>query len=210
MRFSLRWLMLAIAALAVCLFTAKNSDWVAGVGLFVAFLLFDLSRRKIDWPFLPRVVRGGLLMAAMLLGWFMVVDRFVTMESCWACYMYHFNVEYRILGVAVVRTRSDDHDDFLCRMATDLGKPCNHRYIDGAKWRHWGLLIPARPFHRGIIAIVDERDYDDIYGDRIIELGKRHPELADEFHEKILNPVDMNWGFMYELELRLEEMEEQE
>ena len=44
-RHSIKTVLVATSVIGVCLFAAKNSDWISGVGLFGAFLLVIISRR---------------------------------------------------------------------------------------------------------------------------------------------------------------------
>lgn len=187
-RFSIRFVLLMMAVVGVCLFTAKNSDWLAGLGLFVAFVLVVggvfVGRLVSEWP-LRTLVWFVCIAAAGAITWFVAVDRFAFMTFCNTCRVHHYTLQYRLLGIPVSSQESKVHDSPMSKIATDLGKPCEHPYEITPQVREWGLVYCWRPCTGGGICCLtsgDENYYERELRERVIVFGERHPDLADEYH----------------------------
>jgi hypothetical protein len=189
----MRTLFAVVAAGAVCAFAARNSDAYAAIGMALAFLALLLaSLIGQASPF--RKARIALWLVAVMLFWFAAIDRSVFIERCRGCDIHHFTDEYRLLGVSLIASKHNEHSDFFARIARDLGKPCVHEYERGHLVRLWGLLYPARP-RIGITCCLDggEDDYDTRLKPYLLEMAKQRPELAEEFHQRVLKEQDYEY-----------------
>jgi len=203
-RFSLRSILLFAAVSALGFVTARNSDWISGLGIVLAFVIAYVAYALPTFR-LRTWIRAGLIVAACAVTWMSAVDCLTCLESCDKCGIHHRTTEYRLLGLPLTRLKHDAHGDFLCRIAADLGKPCHHQYSRMPITRFWGLLYCARPCMCVMCCLYYKDNYNDKFHDRVLKFGRAHPESADEFHAKLLAGAEKDPDYLRAFIRRLDD-----
>ena len=203
-RFSLGFAFVLMSVVAVCLFAARKSDWISGLGLFIAYVVAVVAMRLPHWPF-RRLVRYACLAIAFTIAWFASVDRYSAFERCRFCDSHHNTREYRLLGVPISNAKLGEHGDLWARMASDLGKPCSHEYARYPLTREWGLVYCARPCIGITCCFGQLNGYDPQRRQRVIRLRREHPEAADEFSEWLRTGWEKDYAWLKTFYQRLEE-----
>jgi hypothetical protein len=191
-QFSLVWLFAAVTAAAICALVARQCGWVEAVGVGLAFVLTAVAIRLRGVPYSTVIRRAAGILAALIV-WGVGVDWSVYIERCERCHSDWVVQEYRLFGRAVWSKRHDDPNDAMRLIAEDLGTPCPHDLSRWHKWRLWGLIVPARPFHNGITGLTGPRWYDNQMREIVRSRGRQRPELGIEFRDRVL----INHDYVY-------------
>lgn len=128
----------------------------------------------------------GVLFAATV-GWFLLVDLSWFEEQCPDCRYSRTDIRWRFITLPV-HTWEEPRPTALQVAAHDLGVPCQHRNLHRwHKQRWWGLLYCKCPCHHGIVDLSrDHSWYDATAAEKLRQLAKDDPELANNFQRRVL------------------------
>lgn len=202
----MRELFALVAAAALCALAARNCGRLAAVGIGAAAFCGWLAHRRVRNRWL-RAARIILVPAAVVLFWFAAVDRQFSLVRCRRCDSHHFTFQYRIVGIPLATTRHNEHGDLLAKIARDLGKPCDHDYRQRPLVRRWGLLLPERQAFGTTCCLGVGPDYAANVRPKVLALARSHPEVAQEFHRRVL--LNQDYQYLRELCARLRRQEVQ-
>jgi hypothetical protein len=191
-RLTMRELFALVAAAALCASAARNCGRLAAVGIGCAAVCGWLAYRESRHRWL-RDARILLLPSAVLLFWFAAVDRQISLVRCPHCDSHYFAFQYRIVGIPLATTRQNEHGDLLAKIARDLGKPCVHDYQQRPLVRRWGLLLTERQADGMTCCLGIGPDYAAQVRPKVLALARSHPEVAQEFHRRVLLEKDYQY-----------------
>lgn len=131
---------------------------------------------------------------AVLLVWFLGVDRSWFVEDCPSCGFSRDILQFRIFSIPV-HERVWEHTTLIQRVAQDLDTACAHpKFERWHKCRWWGLCICAYPRISGIYRIGGDMSwYDGAAAGRAKKLAEANPSLRDEFAKRVLQERDMGY-----------------
>ena len=136
----------------------------------------------------PRRLAASIaVLFAAVCGWFLLVDLSWFEEHCPDCGYARTDIQWRLMTVPV-HTWEDRSPTVIQRVASDLGVPCQHSALHRwQKQRWWGLLICKCPCHNGIVSFGgDDAWYDAAAREKLRELAKADPNLANDFQRQVL------------------------
>lgn len=174
---------------------------LTAIGL--TLLIFAYRFRTRGWWRLARV--GASVMGVICL-WFAAVDLCHQVHWCQRCHLQYHTIEVRYYRCPLWQRRSDDHSDYLSRIATELGVPCQHPYRTETLIRLWGFALPYPAVSAcglsGGGSYADLRPY-------VLEMAKENPNLPAEFARKALDEQDRTYieKFFGEIRARREAAE---
>jgi hypothetical protein len=208
MQYSLRALLALTACLALAVgvvtWVARSAGAIEAAGTLVAALALVAAgwfRRRRRHLLVPILLAAG----ALVLLWFVAVDRSVFFERCEHCDTHAYIVQYRVYGIPLSSSKQFVHGQLLSWIARDLGAPCPHKYERVHLTRHWGLLYCARP-KIGIVCCFRDPDRDSYYYRQYREVlslkARKEPQLGEEFRERVLLQQDMDYLPRFFQELR--------
>lgn len=184
-RFTLCGLLLAPVAVGACLFMARDDDWLAAGGLFVAFVLLAAARMLNQMEMRHRL-KNSLYWLAAITAWVALVDAQPAHRRCPDCETHYSCFEFRVAGAVVHRIKGVTHRHVLELIAEDLDRPCPHESeVTHPSLRLRGLLIPDPIDGRiGICCLggADESYYQEHTRPLVKRAADDDPTLADEFH----------------------------
>jgi hypothetical protein len=182
-QFSLRWLFVIVAVVAVCAWVYRLAGLVESLGVSLGFILCGICLILPKFRF-RRSLRGVLLATASLILWMVGIDYSLYWEGCEHC-LSHWDVEeIRVFHQPVWSRQGDDHSPALRLTAEDLGAPCPHDYQRWHKWRLWGLFWPGPPFFNGTCCLTGGDWYHGEIRGRVQSLAAQDPGLGEEFRKQ--------------------------
>ena len=117
------------------------------------------------------IIFAGAAVAVMLV-WFLGVDRSWFVENCPSCGFGRDILQYRVFG-APIHERVQEDTTLLQRVAQDLGAACAHPKLERwHKYRWWGLCICACPRISGTHRMGGDMSwYNDTVAAKVRQLG---------------------------------------
>lgn len=203
LRFSLKALLGFTTVAAVFFWIGSRVGYIEAIGLVAAIVLFTCAKNagsRKTWRPMARTFGIGILwMTAVDVSWFW--------EVCQDCRLDREALHCRVYGVSVLRIPLGEYSWIVCRIAEDLGKPCQHQFEREHLTRFWGMFLPARPgFFTGTLRLGDgPPEWYDEETSRILRMrAQASPELAEEFHARVIVSRDREytrefvWGLIEE------------
>lgn len=184
---------LAVCAVIAGSVAAINSVWQAALLVIIAIAtaIAGLEIRK--YSRLRAIAPVSWIVAAMMF-WFASVDRYATIEFCQQCPIHHFQYDYRFLGLSIYVRVIDEHDALVSLCASDLGRPCHHKYQSFALARRWGLFYYSG-YSSCMCCLVSDENYNKALRQRIADQGRTQPNLKNEFYDRVV--VGRDWKFLH-------------
>jgi|GEM_PF-2745835 len=183
------------ALFAIFIMMFWTSDWLAAVGFGLASLILIIAitmptNRYARWI---RVLRFLLILIAISIAWFSIVDHSRWYEYCENCDDHRFVDETRICGIPVISKNHPYHINTVSQIRTDLGMPCTHSFQRMHLVRVWGLAICARPCSSVTCCLSSgERFYDNAVSQRIRQYAADRPDEARKLYHRIVNLDDFD------------------
>jgi hypothetical protein len=190
---SIRGLFAVLTAAAVCALVLRQCGWIESLGVGAALVLAGLVIRLRGREHSPMLRVGCGVLAGLIL-WVVGVDFSRFREGCDYCHSHWDLAEYRVFGCVVHTWKGANHSPTLSRIADDLGAPCPHEVTRWHKWRLWGIVFYASPFHNGTCCISDGGWYDERQRAVVRSLAQQYPDLGPEFRERVL--LNRDYAFL--------------
>jgi hypothetical protein len=195
-QFTLRTLFLFTTLVAVYCSITCSVGYEEATGVMLALLLALIAVRWRGRGIFT-AIRVLLALAAIGIFWMVAVDRSWVREVCSDCLLDRDILQYRLFRMPVHEEVVGEHSIDNCRIALDLGMPCQHRFQRVLMTRYWGLFLPADPSFRGTVRLAGNEWYDDCMAEIVRAKGRETPGLAEEFHQKVIVEHDWNYSWAF-------------
>jgi hypothetical protein len=201
LQFSLRSLFVFTTVVACFFSIAYSVGYEEATGILIALTLIVPAVR---WRRRGLVLIVRAMMALLGIGvlWMVAVDRSWVRELCPDCELDRDILQYRVLRIPIHEEIVAEHLTATCRIATDLGIPCQHCFQRVLMTRYWGLFFPAHPCFCGTVRLTSTEWYDDGMAEIVRARGQESPGLAEEFRRRVLVEHDDKYAYTFFVDLK--------
>lgn len=188
--------LIVLGATTCSLISLLQTSWLSALGILLAGMLMLIGLRL---PFRNGIRPFGIWCASAGIFWMSSVDRYATMQFCQYCPLHFMQRDYRFLGFTMHTQVLDVHNDFVAKIADDIGCPCPHTYTHRGFATRWGLIYyEGRDPGMCCLTYTGKEQREAELNRAIVQAAQADPTLKKKFYYRVIMGGDGEylWSFI--------------